>query len=101
MSDFSWDYVTRTASDALTELGRSIAATIAQAVEPGLYLAQPDIVYEVRDDGDQTVVLRNGVVVGGPEACPDDTTLALIAAEMAGVVQTIDLRSTMAVSVEF
>jgi len=100
MTDFSWDYVTLTASKAMVDLGRCVSATIAQAVEPGIYVVEPDVVYEVRatDDG-ASVVLRNGVVISGPEAQSSDRTLALVAAEIAGVATTIDVRTTVKVAV--
>jgi len=96
MTDFSWDYVTLTASEAMADLGRSVSATIAQAVEPGIYVVEPDAVYEVRaTDAEASIVLRNGVAIVGPDAEPSDRTLALVAAEIAGVATTIDVRTSV------
>lgn len=99
MADFSWDYVTHTASEAMAQLGRSVAETIAQAVEPGIYLVEPDIVYEVRMTKGGPVVLRNGRTVAGPEVTASNEIYATIAAEMAGVVSTIDIRTTVEIAV--
>lgn len=95
MGDFSWDYVTRTAHDALVEVGATIAATIAEAVDPGIYVVQPDVVYEVRVDDGTPVVARNGVAIAGPEAEPTNDQLITVAAEMAGAATMIDIRTSV------
>lgn len=91
MTDFSWDYVTRTASEALVQLGRSVADTIVQAVEPGIYLVEPDIVYEVRATEAGAIVLRNGKPVAGVDVDPSDIDLANVAVEMAGMLKPADV----------
>jgi len=91
MTDFAWNYVTRTATDALSELGRTVAATICEAVDPGIYLVEPDIVYEVRSEKGGRVVLRNGdYLIGGP-AEPDAALFAHVAAELAGVATRVEV----------
>lgn len=87
MTTFSWDYVARTASDSLAEVGRSVAETIAQAVEPGLYLVEPDLIYQVCESDGEPSVLRNGVVVAGPGAEPTNDVLAAVAHEAANLAK--------------
>jgi hypothetical protein len=78
----------------MADLGRTVAATIAQAVEPGIYLVEPDIVYEVTVKEGYVRVYRNGREIAGPDANTPDQILATVAAEMAGVLVTLDLRTT-------
>lgn len=100
MTDFSWEYVNRTAHKALVDLGRSIAETIAQAVEPGVYLVEPDTVYEVRVDGENCTAFRNGIRISGPGAEPSTDVILLVAAEMGGLRPTsIDVRTSIEMTV--
>lgn len=97
MTDFSWDYVTRTATEAAAALGRDLVATIAAAVEPGIYTVEPDVVYAITESTDSTggaaerVVTRNGLVVSGP-ASASESQLVAIACELAAIARTVDIR---------
>ena len=73
-----------TAARQLVAVGRLIASTIAEALEPGYDEWRDGVHWQVRSDDGATAVLRNGIVVHDGDGAVGDGVLIDLARELGG-----------------